>query len=97
MRVIGTPLVTWLVRRGPGRGNRALRERCLRNTRSTVATLILVKWLSTSAESTKTPKVATCLILYPSLRVKFPQGKREVVGDVPPGAFRPVDMKAENL
>ena len=26
-------------------------------------------------------------ILYPSLRVKFAQGKREVVGDLPPRAF----------
>jgi hypothetical protein len=34
-------------------------------------------------------------ILYPSLRVKFPQGKREVVGDLPPRAFGPVCMKKE--
>ncbi len=37
------------------------------------------------------------LILYPSLRVKFPQGKREVVGDLVPRALGPVRMEAENL
>ena len=36
-------------------------------------------------------------ILYPSLRVEFPNLKRERVGDVPPGAFRPLRVEAEDL
>jgi hypothetical protein len=46
------------------------------------------------------PKNATArldTILYPSLRVKFAQDKREVMGDLPPRPFDPVRMETENL
>src|SRR5260370_15075348 len=36
-------------------------------------------------------------VLYPSLRVSLPEGKEEIVGNLPPGSIRPSCMEALNL
>src|SRR5947209_6713225 len=36
-------------------------------------------------------------ILYPSLRGELANLERKVVGDLPPRAFRPLDVKAQDL
>ncbi len=37
------------------------------------------------------------LILYPSLRVEFPNAERKIVGDLPPRAFCPLSVKVKDL
>ena len=37
------------------------------------------------------------MVLYPSLRVSLPEGKEEIVGNLPPGSIRPSCMEALNL
>jgi hypothetical protein len=36
-------------------------------------------------------------VLYPSLRVSLPEGKKEIVGNLPPGSIGPSSMEALNL
>jgi hypothetical protein len=55
------------------------------------------QWIGPATSFTSGFGYVQMAILYPSLRVKFAQGKREVVGDFPPRALGPVRMEAENL
>src|SRR5438105_2545853 len=36
-------------------------------------------------------------VLYPSLRVSLPEGKEQIVGNLPPGSTRPSSMQALHL
>src|SRR2546427_6787289 len=36
-------------------------------------------------------------VLYPSLRVSLPEGKEQIVGNLPPGSTRPSRMEALDL